>query len=220
MRLDRVDAVAIGANRGQPVPLGDGGSVNALLKLCGDLLVALSAGLRNIEFEDWRLGIFGVEDVVRAVTVGADRCFLRSVGDRMSVNALLVGSDHLHAEAILFHDELLTVTRSASGRNIGVGYTRFGITGGEKFVGTAVAIHAGGCIAVPGLDGLSVKAFFIRRLLVGVTGCATDLFRCGFVRSGFYVGMAIDAREHAAVDRIFEFLWIDVKADRLPVDLV
>src|SRR3954454_23330692 len=88
--LDRVDPVAVGAHWRLPVRLPDGLTMDALLKLFGNLLVALAARQRNIEFENGRLRIFGIENFVRAVAIGADGGLLRSVRDRMSVNALFI----------------------------------------------------------------------------------------------------------------------------------
>ena len=93
--------MAIGAHRRLPVALGDGLSVDALLKLLRDRVVALAAGWRHIELEDRRLGILRVENLVSAVAIGADRGFLGSVRDRVSMNALLVRSDHLRALAAI-----------------------------------------------------------------------------------------------------------------------
>jgi hypothetical protein len=83
-----------------------------------------------------------------------------------------------------------------------------------------MAIHARGSIAIAGLDGLSVEAFFVCRLLVRVTGCTVYFLGCVFVGGAFYIGVAIDTGEHAAVDRVLEFLWIDMKADALAVHLM
>jgi len=83
-----------------------------------------------------------------------------------------------------------------------------------------VAVDAGGCVAIPSLNGLAVEAAVVGRLLVGVTGRAADFQRRGFVRGTLHVGVAVDACEHAAVDGIFEVLGIDMQADRLAIDVV
>lgn len=90
MRLDRMNSVTIGAHRRLPVGFGDGLAMNALLEFLGDLLVALTAGHWYVELEDGGFRVFGVENFMRTVTIGADRRFFRSVGDGMSVNALLI----------------------------------------------------------------------------------------------------------------------------------
>ncbi len=67
-----MNPVAIGADRRLPVALGDRRAVNALLEFLRDRVVALAAGHRNVELEDRRLRILRVENLVRAVAVGAD----------------------------------------------------------------------------------------------------------------------------------------------------
>ena len=69
---DGVYAVTVGAHRSLPIPLGHSGSVNALLEFPGDVVVALAACERDIEFEDGRLGIFGVKNFVSAMAISAD----------------------------------------------------------------------------------------------------------------------------------------------------
>ena len=120
MRLDRMDSVAVGADRCLPVRFGDGLPVNALVEFLRDLVVTLAAGQRHIELEDRRLGVFCVENLMGAMAVGADRGFRRPIGDGMSVNALFVRSNRPHAEAAFVHDELLAVAGPASGRDVGV----------------------------------------------------------------------------------------------------
>jgi hypothetical protein len=99
-------------------------------------------------------------------------------------------------------------------------HARFGIGGGQQFVGAAMTINAGGRVAIAALDRFRVKAAFVRRLLISVAGGASNFLGSYFVRRAFYVGMAVDAGEHAAVDGIFESLRIDVQADRLAIFLV
>lgn len=65
-----------------------------------------------------------------------------------------------------------------------------------------------------------MQAAVVRSLLVGMTGGASNFLWSGFVRGVLYVGMAIDAGEHAAVDGIFEGLRIDMQADSFAVDFV
>lgn len=133
----------------------------------------------------------------------------------MPVNTLLVRGNHLRALAAIGHDELLAVACAAGGRNVAVMHTRFRIASREQFVRTSMTVHASGGVAVAGLQGFTVEAAIIGGLLVGMAGRAADFLRSGFVRGSFYVGMAIHTGEHAAVDRVFERLRIDVQADRL-----
>ena len=81
----------------------------------------------------------------------------------------------------------------------------------------AVTGDTGGRLLITGLDCLGVITAVIGRLLVGVTGGAGNLRGSGFMRRGFYVGMAIDTAEHPAVNRILEFLLIHVEADLLAI---
>ena len=129
MRLDGMDSVTVGANRRLPIRFGDCLSVNALLKLLRNLIVALAAGEWNVELEDRGLLVLGVENLVRAVAVRTDCGLVRSVGYCVPVDALLIRSHCLYAETGAVHDEFLTMARSASRRNAGVVHTRFRVAG-------------------------------------------------------------------------------------------
>src|SRR6266581_3120703 len=83
-----------------------------------------------------------------------------------------------------------------------------------------MAVHTSGGVVVACLQGFTVEAAIIGSLLVGMAGGAADFLGDGFVRRGFYIGMAIHARKRAAVDRVFKRLRIDVQADRLALDLM
>ena len=83
-----------------------------------------------------------------------------------------------------------------------------------------MAIDAGGSIAVAALHGLAMEAAIVGSLLVGVARRTADFKRWRFVSGALYVGVAVHAGEHAAVNRIFERLGIDVQADRLAVDVM
>lgn len=218
MRFDRVDSVAIGADRRHPVSVPYRLAVDAVFELLGDVLVALTAGGRNVEFKDRRFGISGIENFVRAVAIGANRGFFRTGGDRVAMHALLVGSDHLRTLA--FHDEFLAVTGSAGVGNIGVMDSRLRVACREEFMRAAVTVDTGSCVGVSALYRLCVKAAIIGSLLVGVAGSAGNFLRSGLMRRALDVGMTIDASEHAAVNGIFERLGIDVKADGLAVFVV
>ena len=82
VRLDGVNAVAIGADRRLRVAAGDGLPVDALHELGLHRLMALGAGQRNVELEDGRFLVAGAADFVHAVAVGADGGLGGSVGDR------------------------------------------------------------------------------------------------------------------------------------------
>src|SRR6202007_2696083 len=89
MRLDGVDAVAIGTYRGFPVPARDRFAMDALRVLLLHIAVALGAGARNIGFVDTRPGVIGRADLVAAVAIGADRGLGGTGGYRSAVHALL-----------------------------------------------------------------------------------------------------------------------------------
>jgi hypothetical protein len=87
-------------------------------------------------------------------------------------------------------------------------------------MGAAVAIYAGGCLAVASLDRLAMEAAIIRSLLVRMASGAADFQRRSFVSGTLDVRVAVHAGKHAAVDRIFESLRIDVQADGFAIDIV
>ena len=97
MRLDRVNAVAIGANRRLPISLGQGGAVDALSIFLRNRIVALTASECHVELEDRRLRILGIENLVRAMAIGANGGLVGTGRNRVPVNALLVRRDHLRA---------------------------------------------------------------------------------------------------------------------------
>jgi hypothetical protein len=212
--------VTIGAHGRLPVGLGDGLSVNALLELFGYLLVALAASRGHVEFEDGGFRIFGVEYFVSAVTVGADSRLLGTVGDGMSVHALFIRGHGLHTQAAFLHDELLAVTCPASCRNVAVMDARLGVAGRQQLMWTSVAVDASGGVVIPTFDRLGVKTALVGSLLIGVAGGTGDSLRRSFMRGILYVRVAIHAREHAAMNGVFECLRINVQANGLAIDFV
>ena len=143
-RLDGVDAVAVGADRGELVAARDGLPVNALLEGVCDVRVALAAGGGNVELGDRRFGVAGGENFVRAVAIGADGGLLRAVGDGAAVHAVLVGDEGLRAFAVRLHEKLLPVAPAAGGGNVGVIDGRLGIARALNLVNVAVAVLATG----------------------------------------------------------------------------
>src|SRR5579871_651788 len=83
-----------------------------------------------------------------------------------------------------------------------------------------MAINAGGRVAVSAGNRLGVKTFLVCGLLIAVAGRTAYLLRSALVRGALDISMAVDAGEHAAMDRILECLGIDVKADRLAIHFV
>ena len=97
---------------------------------------------------------------------------------------------------------------------------RFRIAGGKQRMRTAVAIHARRRIAVSVFHRPGVQAAVVGGLLVRMAGRAGNSLRRGIVCRALYFRVAVDAGEHAAVDRIFEGLRIDMQAYPLAVHLV
>ena len=142
MRLDRVDSVAVRADRGQPVAARDCLPVNALHEGLVDCRMALAAGGRNIELVDRRLGVVGGKNLVRAVAIGADRGLLRSFFDGAPMHAFLIGDEGLRALAVRLHQKLLPVASAAGDGNVGMIDRRLGIVGGQNLVRASVAVLA------------------------------------------------------------------------------
>ena len=84
------------------------------------------------------------------------------------------------------------MTATAGDGNVGAIDGRVGIVAGDDCVDVTVAVLTGGGDFSGGGD-LGVNAVRVALALVGVALVAGDLFRGGFVRDGFYVGVAIDA---------------------------
>ena len=118
MRLDGVNAVAIGADRCERIALTDGLAVNALHELGFDRLVALGAGGGNVEFENGGFVVAGAADFMHSVAIGTDGSLGGSIGDSAAVHAFFVGVKLLRALADAFHDDLLAVTVAAGGGNV------------------------------------------------------------------------------------------------------
>jgi len=93
---------------------------------------------------------------------------------------------------------------------------RFGIVGADDLMRFAVAIRAGGCGSARGCR-FGVQAVGVCELRVAVAiGAGNFLRRCR-VPQAFDVLVAIDASEHAAMDRMGEFGAVDVETDRFSV---
>src|SRR6266550_3762381 len=84
----------------------------------------------------------------------------------------------------------------------------------------AVTIDTGGSLPVSCLDRLGVIAAIVGRLLVRVTLGTRYFCGRGFVRRAFNVGVAIDASEHAAVNRVLECVGIDEQTHLLAVGVL
>ncbi len=214
--LDGVNAVTIGADRGLPVAAGNGRAVDALHVLLLDVIVTLGAGGRNVELVDRRLGIDGAQDVVLAVTVGANRGFLGTGCDRFAVDAFLIRSVGRSRHAAGRHRKLLAVAGAAGCRNVGVSHLRLGIAGRQDLVHAAVAVLTLGDVGVAGGRRLRMDTAIVGGLLIGVTVGALGHHRRGIVRESLDVGVAIGAAKDA-MGGGFELGVVDVEADLLSV---
>lgn len=130
MRLDRMDSVAVGANRGQTISPANSLPVDALHEGLRDLRMALATGLRDIELVYRRLLIVGRKDLMRAVAVCADRSLFGALLDGEPMHALLIRDERLVALPVRFHQELLSVAPAARRGDVVVIYRRLGVIGG------------------------------------------------------------------------------------------
>ncbi len=90
MRLDGMNAVAIGADGRKIVAPRDGLPMNALIEGLRDLGMALAAGGGDVEFRDWRLGVVRGADRVRAMAVSTDGSLGGTFFGGTTVDAVLV----------------------------------------------------------------------------------------------------------------------------------
>ncbi len=217
MRLDRVDSVAVGADRGQAVAARNSLPVNALHEGLRDLGVALAAGGRNVEFINRRLLIVGGKNLVRAVAIRADRGLLRALFDGHAMHAGLIGHKALGALAVRFDEKLLPVAPAAGDGNVRVIHRRFGIVRRKDLVRAAVTVLAVCRCAVAGLVRLRVQAVRVSVLRIRMALGAGDLPRGGLMDQAPYILVAINARKHAAVDGVLELVLIHIQADLLAV---
>src|SRR6516225_3157476 len=80
-----------------------------------------------------------------------------------------------------------------------------------------VASNAGRGLSIASFHGLCVKAPVVCGLLFRVALGASDLCWSGFVRRSLHVRVAIDAGEHASVNRALERVRIYEKAQRFAI---
>ena len=117
--------------------------MNTLQILLALGLMARSAGLWNVEFENGRFGIARRSNVVSPVAIGADRCLPGSSGYGAAVNTLPVRVEGLDAEPGRFHDELHAMATAAGLREVVAKGPGFWIAGREDLVAVAVAAQTG-----------------------------------------------------------------------------
>lgn len=132
------------------------------------------------------------------------------------MNALLIRDEWLGAFSVRLHEELLAVTLAAGGWDRSVGNRRLGVVGTDNLMRLSVAVLAGGS-GNAGLGGLGMEAVREGLLCVAVAVGAADLFGWGFVGQALDVFVAVDAQEHAAVDRMRELVAIDEERDLLAI---
>ena len=218
VRFDRVDAMTVSAHRGLLIAARNRLAVNALHEGGLNVHVALAAGGGHVELVNWRLRVVRWDDLVRAVTVRADRGLLRSLFGSAPVHAFLVADERLRALAAGFHKEFLPVAAPACTGNVLVTDRRFRIVRGENLVGAAVAVLASGGGSTRIARG-GVRTVRIGMLRIGVTLGAGDLLRRRVVSQALHILVAIDARKHGAVDGVLELALIDKQADGFAVDV-
>ena len=116
VRFDGMDSMTIGADRRLPIASTDGLPVDTGLKLLLNRSMAFRTRHWHIELEDRGLGIAGLQNFMRAMTIRTDRGFLGSSSNCAAVNALLVGQVGLRAVSAGLHDKFLSMTGSTGGR--------------------------------------------------------------------------------------------------------
>lgn len=133
------------------------------------------------------------------------------------MHALLIGDEGLGALAVRLHEEFLAVTFSAGDGNVGVIDGRVRIVCSNDRMHRAMAVGTTGRGAT-GHSGFCMGAMRIRCKCVGVATCTGEFLGRCFVGQAFDVGVAVDACEHGAVDRVLQLGRIDKQAVRLAVD--
>ena len=177
--------------------------------------MAFSAGRGHVELVDRRRGIVRRKNLVRPMAIRADGRTLRTSLHRFAMHAVLIGCEHLGADAATIHHELLSVAAAAGRGNIGVIHRRLGIARRQNIVGIPVAIHTRRRRRSIDLFLLSMKTMLIRFRRIRVASHACDFFRLRRMRRFRDVFMAIHAAEHGSVDRSLHLDRIDVQADLL-----
>ena len=84
----------------------------------------------------------------------------------------------------------------------------------------AMAILAVGRGRSAGLVGLGMKTMGIRRLRIGMALRAGYLLRRLLMHQALHILVAIDARQHAAMDGVLEFVAIHKQTDLLAVFII
>ena len=213
MRLDRVDPVAVRANRGQPIAAADSLPVNALHEGLLDHGMTLAAGRGNIEFVDRRLLIVGGKYLVRPVAIRTDRGIGRSLFGRQPMHAFLVRHKGLRALTVLFNQKFLPVTHAARDGNIAMIDGRLGVIGSKNFVRASMTIHTSCRRRSTGLGHLGVSSVRICILRIRMALGASDLPRRRFVDQALHIFVAIDATEHSAMNGMPQLVFIHIQAD-------
>ena len=212
-----MNAVTVGTHRGVHVSDSHSFAVNRLHE-CGFLrLVTFRAGVGDIRFEDRRGRVARRTNIVRTVTVAANRRFPAATRDGFAVNAVLIGIERSRADAGVLHHGSFPVAGTAGLGNVDVAYTRVGIASRENFVDRSETIDATRRLTDSRLKGLGVEATVILFLFLGMARRTSGLGRRDRVRDILNIGVAVDALEYLAVDRSREPFLIDGKADHVTV---
>lgn len=200
-----VGGVAIGADGGVRVALGERQAMDTLGVLSVDARVAASASLGDVDLVCRTDGVFAAQDVVRtvaALAVGGDEQSF--FVERVTVNRVDVLGKYL-GEAMLLGHAVVTVALSAGLRDIERIDGRFGVALGDDGMRVTVATGAR-MLGLVGVNAANQPGGFI-----GVAGLAIDGLDLVRMRKALDVGVACVAAE-AAVNAGVEDLAIDIDA--------
>ena len=175
--LDPMFTVAVGADGGFDESVADRLAVDGMFIGFEHILMAPTAGRRNIEFVNFRLRVQGSMEVVGAVAVGAD-------GGRLIAGLMGFAVNTLQIRAIgprldqtkLGHEFWIVVAFGAGFRDVGTVYRRIGMARIEKGVRIAVARFARSCLVDSRGDRLAMIAIEINFCFEPVTGRAFNRF--------------------------------------------
>ena len=191
-------------------------AVNALA-ICGEHVgVALTTGLGNIRPKDLRRWVAAGNNVVRAVTIGADGASLAR-SDRARVNAFQVGLNGAnHRNAKFFGQRGIGVANSASRSDILRIHRRAGIGATDKLVNIAMTARAGRRLGKSLGARFAVDALAVGLHAVRVAILALHRLQLSLVGNFRDVGVAGGAFKDA-VNGAIEGLLFDLKRDGLAI---
>ena len=183
-RRDGVFAMAVRAHGRIAHPGLDRNAVNAPQVGLLDVVVAFAASVRHVLPVELRRGVRGLVQVVRTVTVRADRRIqFLLLHQRDAVDALLIaGHGPALAEMKLLHLRGIAVAPPARGRQIRAIHRRLRVAEVEQVVVVPMAILARGRLLHPLVDRLAMVAFQVNLRLDAVASRAGHRLRREVVR--------------------------------------